>query len=172
MPILIERDFKEFVELLNMHEAFYLVVGGYAVNYHGYPRYTKDIDFWVWLDKRNARKMLEVISDFGFGEMGFEEKDFLNPETIIQFGPEPKRIDLILDLSGLDFEDCYSRKETIDLNGTAINFIGLADLIESKKRAGRLRDLADADELTKLKEEQKRLGEGSTYLPQIKKKRK
>ncbi|MFN0035119.1 MAG: hypothetical protein ACKVUS_08635 [Saprospiraceae bacterium] len=172
MPIHIERDFKEFVELLNAHEARYLVVGGYAVNYHGYPRYTKDIDFWIWLSESNAERMLKVISDFGFSKMGFELEDFLNPGTIIQFGREPKRIDLILDLSGLDFEECYNRKEAIDLNGITVNFIGFYDLIEAKKRAGRLQDLADAGELTKLKEEQRKVEEGSAALPQLKKKRK
>lgn len=165
MQLPIEKEFREFVELLNAHEVRYLVVGGYAVNYHGYPRYTKDIDFWLWLHHENADRILKVVEEFGFGSMGFEQEDFLKPGMIFQFGREPKRIDLIMDLSGLDFEECYARRETIGVSGLAIDFISLTDLIESKHRAGRLQDLADADELSKLNAEIKKVEAGLIELP-------
>ena len=93
--MVIEKDFKEFIELLNEHKVKYLVIGGFAVNYHGYPRYTKDIDFWIWLTKENIQLLIKAIKDFGFGSLGLDETDFEDTETIIQLGYEPYRIDLI-----------------------------------------------------------------------------
>ena len=146
----IDKDFKEFIELLNEHKVQYLVIGGYAVNFHGYPRYTKDIDFWLWMTKPNIKKLIEAIKEFGFGELNLEIEDFMTTDNIIQLGYEPYRIDLLVDVEGIDFEECYERRIKAELDGTEVKFLSLQDLIRAKRAAGRLQDLADAEQLEKL----------------------
>ena len=104
---MLNNDFKEFIQLLNVHSVRYLVVGGYAVAFHGHPRYTKDIDIWILLDKTNAKKMLDVLNVFGFSSLGLTEDDFLKKDNIIQLGNPPNRIDILTDLSGVIFDECY-----------------------------------------------------------------
>jgi predicted nucleotidyltransferase len=147
----INKDFKEFIELLNANDVKYLVIGGYAVNFHGYPRYTKDIDFWVWLDESNINRLLISLESFGFGALGLTKDDLLNPSNIVQLGHEPCRIDIISEVEGETFEDCFYRKRQVDLDDIFINFIGIEDLIRVKQHAGRPQDLADAAYLIKLK---------------------
>jgi predicted nucleotidyltransferase len=154
--MVLDKDFKEFIELLNVHKVDYLVIGGYAVNYHGYPRYTKDIDFWIWLTKENIDRLLRVIDAFGFGSLGLQADDLLNPNNIIQLGYEPYRIDLLTDVTGVDFKECYQRKSTVIVDEIQVDFLGLEDLIEAKRKAGRLQDLADAQQLEKIKKNKKR----------------
>lgn len=149
--MVLDKDFKEFIALLNEHRVRYLVVGGYAVNYHGYPRYTKDIDFWIWLTEENIEKLLRAIDEFGFGSLGLEASDFSSPDNIIQLGYEPYRIDLIMDVDGVDFENCFSRRTVVDGEEILVNFINLDDLIDAKRKAGRLQDLADAEQLEKIR---------------------
>lgn len=145
--MVLNQDFKEFIQLLNDHDVKYLVVGGYAVAFHGHPRYTKDIDLWIWLNDKNAKKILEVIKDFGFSSLNLEIDDFLNPENIIQLGYPPNRIDLLADLEGVDFEKCYSSKVESKIDNTKVNFIDLKNLKKNKKATGRHQDLADLENL-------------------------
>ncbi len=156
----LNKDFKEFIELLNEYDVHYLIIGGYAVNFHGYPRYTKDIDFWIWMRQSNITKLIKAIKDFGFGSLNLEIKDFLIPEDIVQLGYEPYRIDLLMDVEGVDFEDCYKRRTEFKLDGTDVKFLSLQDLITSKKKAGRLQDLADAEQLDKLREKSRENNNG------------
>jgi len=148
--MVLDKNFKEFIELLNEHKVKYLIIGGYAVNFHGYPRYTKDIDFWLWMNKKNIQNLLKALKEFGFGSLGLKPEDFLSPENIIQLGNEPYRIDMLMDLEGVDFEKCYRRKTEIKLDGIKTNFLSLQDLIKVKKTTGRLQDLADAEQLEKI----------------------
>lgn len=149
---MLNKDFKEFIKLLNENKVQYLVVGGYAVNLHGYPRYTKDIDFWIWLKSENIQKLIQAIKDFGFGSLDLSESDFSSPENVIQLGYEPYRIDLLVDLDGIKFEPCFERRSLIELDNVQVSFIGLEDLIQIKTNAGRLQDLADAEQLKKIKD--------------------
>ncbi len=153
--MVLDKNFREFIGLLNAHGVKYLVIGGYAVNFHGYPRYTKDIDFWIWLTRDNIRHLINAIHAFGFASLGLTETDFLNPKNIIQLGYEPYRIDILMELEETDFEDCYERKKQVTIDKTLIDFLGLDDLITVKKMAGRFQDLADADNLEKLKNKKK-----------------
>ena len=153
----LNKDFREFVALLNEHKVKYLVIGGYAVNFHGYPRYTKDIDFWLWMREENAHGLIQVIKKFGFGNLKLEVDDLMNPENIIQLGYEPFRIDLLMDVTGVDFEFCYERRISVDLDNTTENFLSIEDLIEVKKLAGRLQDLADAEQLENILKKSKDL---------------
>ncbi|MCU0389493.1 MAG: nucleotidyltransferase [Thermoflexibacter sp.] len=147
--MVLNEDFKEFIKLLNDNGVKYLIVGGYAVALHGYPRYTKDLDFWIWIDRENAEKTVKSLKEFGFASLGLTAEDFLDPENIVQLGYPPNRIDLITDLTGLTFEDSYRNRKEVDFEGIKINFISVDDLITNKKKAGRLQDLADAEKLEK-----------------------
>lgn len=144
------KDYQEFFELLNANGVRYLVIGGFAVALHGHPRYTKDLDIWLWINEGNAEKLRISLKQFGFGSLGFTVEDFLNPEMVFQLGYEPNRIDLINSIDGLDFDVCYAKRVVLDYKGVAINFIDISHLIESKLLAGRLQDLADVEMLRKI----------------------
>lgn len=150
--MVLDKDFKEFIELLNEHQVRYLVIGGYAVNFHGYPRYTKDIDFWILLHPDNIQNLLKVINAFGFGSLGLTEQDFLQPENVIQLGYEPYRIDILMDLEGSSFDICFEKRIIFQHEQTSINFLSVEDLIRIKQQTGRLQDLADAEKLIKILE--------------------
>jgi hypothetical protein len=136
-------DFKEFIQLLNVHNVRYLVVGGYAVAFHGYPRNTKDIDIWLWLDAANVEHLLRALADFGFASLGLNAADFLEPDQIIQLGYPPARIDLLTTVPGVDFEDCYRARLEVQVGEVTVNLIDLENLKRNKRASGRLQDLAD-----------------------------
>ena len=144
---MINRDFKEFIELLNKNDVKYLVVGGYALAFHGYPRFTKDIDFWVWVDQKNAEKIMKTLQDFGFSSLEINEEDFLSPGYVVQLGHPPARIDLLTSVTGLEFEECYASRDHVDIQGVGIDFVDLESFKKNKKAVGRYQDLADLENL-------------------------
>src|SRR5690606_25519429 len=101
------QDFREFIQSLNDNDVLYLIVGGQAVAFHGHPRYTKDLDVWVLLDKTNAQKIVAALHQFGFAPLGLVPEDFLDPNTTVQLGYPPSRIDILVGLEGMDFEACF-----------------------------------------------------------------
>jgi hypothetical protein len=141
------NDLREFVRLLNSHEVRYLVVGGYAVAYHGWPRMTGDIDFFLEVSDENARKVEHVLTDFSFASLGLTARDFLQPGMVVQLGYPPNRIDLLTGLSGVEFADAWERRVTEEVDGLAMTFIDLESLRTNKAASGRLKDLADLDHL-------------------------
>lgn len=141
------QDFKEFIQFLNDNEVHYLVVGGYAVALHGYPRYTKDIDIWIESSLDNADRLLKALNQFGFGLVGLKIEDFLEPDQIIQLGYPPNRIDLLTSLVGVEFESCYESRIMVTIEDMLVNFIDIANLKKNKKASGRLQDLADVENL-------------------------
>ncbi len=149
--MVLDEDFKAFIKLLNENGVRYLVVGGYAVAYHGYPRYTNDLDFWIWAAPQNAEKLLDTLDQFGLGALGIKLDDLMNPENVIQLGYEPNRIDLIVQLEGVDFDACYLHREEAVFEGAVIPFINLEDLITNKLSTGRLKDKVDVKMLRKKK---------------------
>jgi predicted nucleotidyltransferase len=138
---------KEFIELLNDHDVRYLVIGGVAVAFHGYPRYTKDLDIWLEINPENAARVIQVLRAFGFESLGLAIDDFLEADTVIQLGYPPNRIDLIMGASGVNFEACYCHKIEVEIEGVKVNFIDLENLKKNKKASGRLQDLADIENL-------------------------
>jgi hypothetical protein len=144
---MINKDFKQFIELLNKNKVKYLVVGGYALAFHGFPRYTKDIDFWVWVNEENAKNLVKTLKQFGFSSLDLKEDDFLNPGYVIQLGRSPGRIDLLTSVTGLDFEECYESRVHIEIQGSEIDFIDLENFKKNKKAVGRHQDLADLENL-------------------------
>lgn len=147
----LEQDFEDFVALLNKHDVHYMIVGGYALAFHGKPRHTGDLDIWIEISDDNAEKMCKVIAEFGIASLGMEKNDFLKKGIITQIGYPPLRIDILNEIDGVDFQDAYRHKSIIDIDGLIINYIGLDDLIKNKTVSGRSQDLTDVNALKKLK---------------------
>ncbi|MBD2428123.1 DUF6036 family nucleotidyltransferase [Phormidium sp. FACHB-1136] len=145
---MLNQDFKEFIQSLNDNQVNYLVIGGYAVALHGYPRYTKDIDIWVEMTPENAANMLKALDQFGFASLNLQAEDFLTPDQVIQLGYPPSRIDLITTPDGVDFSTCYTNRLTVEIDGIAVDFIDLENLKRNKSASGRLQDLADLENLS------------------------
>jgi predicted nucleotidyltransferase len=141
--MILNQDFREFIESLNKNDVHYLVVGGYAVAFHGHPRYTKDIDIWVNVEPRNAEKIIQALVEFGFASLELKPDDFLTPGYVIQLGHPPYRVDLLTEVQGLDFEICYPQRVIADFGGLPVNFIDLENLKLNKQSVAREQDLAD-----------------------------
>ena len=145
--MVLNKDFREFIESLNTNNVQYLIVGGYAVGLHGYPRYTKDLDIWLLASADNASHILNALSEFGLEGIGLTKEDFLKTDEFIQIGYPPNRIDLVLSCDGVDFMTCYQSRLEVEVDGIIMNFIDLENLKKNKKATGRLQDLADLDNL-------------------------
>jgi len=125
----------------------YLVIGGYAVAFHGHPRYTKDIDIWVEMSPENAARMVRALEQFGFASLGLKVEDFTTPDQIVQLGYPPSRIDILTTPSGVEFASCYEARVQAIIDGVFIQFIDLENLKKNKKATGRHQDLADIENL-------------------------
>lgn len=143
----LNQDFKEFIQSLNDHNVRYLIVGGYAVAFHGHPRYTKDIDIWIEMSEANAANVMRALAQFGFASLGLQETDFLVPGQVIQLGQPPSRIDLLCTVSGVDFAACYESRVVVEIDGVLVSFIDLENLRKNKRASGRHQDLADIENL-------------------------
>lgn len=147
---MINKDFREFIELLNKNNVKYLIIGGYALAIHGYPRYTNDLDIWIWVDNLNAKNIIKSIEQFGFSSLNLNTNDFLKPDYVIQLGLPPNRIDILTSADGIEFEESYKAKVTIKIQKLDINFIDLENLKKNKIAVGRYQDLADLEKLNEL----------------------
>jgi len=143
----LENDFIDFVNLCNKYKVEYLVVGGYAVSIHGYPRSTKDLDVCIKISEDNASKMVGVINEFGMASLKLTKEDFLKRDFITQLGHEPVRIDILNDLDGVSFEEAWRNKKIINYESATINFIGYNELLKVKEKSGRPQDIADISKL-------------------------
>jgi len=144
----LQKDLREFIELLNSVAAKYVIVGGYAVAYHGHPRFTGDIDIFIEASETNALKMEEVIRRFGFQETGLTARDFMQPDSIVQLGLPPNRIDLITSLDEVNFAEAWADRIEASLDGTPVRVISKDLLLRNKRASGRARDIADIEEIT------------------------
>jgi hypothetical protein len=145
MPL--DKDLREFLGLLNSNGVEYLVVGAFAVAFHGFPRYTADLDLLIRPTGENADRVLRALSQFGFGSLGIRTEDLQSPGKVIQLGVKPNRIDLLTAISGVSFEEAWATRREAELDGIATRFIGRAALLRNKECTGRARDLGDAEEL-------------------------
>ncbi len=143
----VPMDFLDFIQLCNKHSVEYLVIGGYAVSIYGYPRSTKDMDVCIKRSEVNARKMIDVLNEFGFGSLGINVEDFLKFENFTQLGQPPLRIDIINELQGLDFDVAFENRKEVLIDEVVFNFIGYNDLLKLKELAGRPQDIADISKL-------------------------
>lgn len=135
-------DFKELLSLLNKHGVEYLLIGGYAVGYHGYPRATQDMDLWIAIHPDNAERLIAALEEF-IGATGLTPDRFLEEGAIMRMGISPMRVDITNRISGVSFSDCYARRVIDTIAGIQVNIISLDDLKNNKRAAGRPKDLAD-----------------------------
>ena len=147
MDIELPLDFKEFLKLLNEKSVRYLLIGGYAVGYHGYPRATNDMDIWIAVHPDNAARVVAVLRDFGFDLPELTPGLFLQKDKIIRMGNPPMRLEISTGISGVEFEESYASRIVDVLDGVEVNIIDLPHLKTNKKAAGRLKDLADLENL-------------------------
>ena len=138
-----EQDLREFIELLNARDVRYLVVGAYALAYHGRPRYTGDIDFFVQCSEHNAQLVAQIVEEFGFASLGIVAADLTSSDQVIQLGVEPNRIDLMTSISAVSFEEAWETREYGELDGLRLPFISRDLLKRNKAAVGRKQDLAD-----------------------------
>jgi predicted nucleotidyltransferase len=143
----LDRDLREFIELLNARDVRYVIVGAFALAYHGRPRYTGDIDFFVESSAQNAKRLTAVLEQFGFANIGVGEEDFTGSDQVIQLGVEPHRMDLMTSISAVEFEEAWNTREYGNLDGLEVPFISRELLKRNKAAVGRKQDLADLDYL-------------------------
>jgi predicted nucleotidyltransferase len=143
----LQKDLREFIELLSSGGVDFIIIGGHAVAFHGHPRYTGDIDFLVRSTPENAERIIAVLKAFGFGELSLSVQDFTRSGSVVQLGRPPNRIDLLTSVSGVDFEEAWESKIAGELDGLAVFFLGLEALLKNKQASGRDKDLADVKKL-------------------------
>jgi hypothetical protein len=143
----VPTDFKELLECFNAHEIDYLVVGAYALAFHGAPRATGDIDVLVRPEVGNARKVLDALADFGFTSLGLGPQELAVPDQVVQLGVVPVRVDILTSLSGVSWQEAWEGRQQGSIGGIPVFFIGRDAYIANKRAAGRLRDLADVEAL-------------------------
>ena len=147
MGIVLPPDFKEFLNLLKDKNIRYLLIGGYAVGYHGYPRSTNDMDIWIPTDPPTAKKMVSALKEFGFDTPKLSEKLFLKEKNIVRMGIAPMRIEILTTISGVNFEECFKQRIIDEIDGMEVNIISLKQLKINKKASGRHKDLDDLENL-------------------------
>jgi hypothetical protein len=143
----VQSDFRDLLALLNEHNVEYLIVGGYALAFHGAPRFTGDIDIFVRPAPLNAQHILDALKAFGFSFSNLTLADFQNPNKVVQLGVPPVRIDLITSLSGISWEDANASKEPGTFGDIPVYYMGRKQFIANKRATGRLKDLADIEAL-------------------------
>jgi predicted nucleotidyltransferase len=143
----LSTDLRQFIESLNSHAVEYLIVGAYALAYHGSPRYTGDVDILIRQSAENAARVEDAIRQFGFGSLGLGAADFQEPYQVIQLGHPPNRIDLLTGLSGVSFEEAWEGRAAGKLDGVPVQFIGRQTFVKNKRASGRLKDRADLEAL-------------------------
>lgn len=149
MELELPNDYKEFLRLLRAQGAEYLLIGGWAVGYHGYPRATYDLDVWIAISPANADRVVKALVDFGFDVPELSTDLFIQPDQIVRMGIEPVRIEVMTSISGVEFDECYRGRLETTMNDVPVSLISLRDLKINKKASGRLKDLADLEQLSR-----------------------
>ncbi len=137
-------DFKEFLRLLNSKRVEYLLIGGYAVGYHGYPRPTGDMDIWISRTRDNAQRLVEALAEFG---ITCPAELLLLENQLVRLGVPPFRIEILTTIDGVEFSECYAARLQTLLDGVEVSLIGLSDLKVNKKASGRSKDITDLENL-------------------------
>lgn len=140
-------DFKELLSIFNANNVRYLVVGGYAVMKYTEPRFTKYFDLWISPDAENAEAVFKSLREFGAPLEGRTPASFTQKNSFYQMGRPPARVDILMSIDGVGFEDAWARHETTDFDGVPARIISRLDLIANKQASGRLQDLMDLENL-------------------------
>jgi hypothetical protein len=143
----IPQDFRELLALLNAHDVDYMIVGAYALAYHGAPRFTGDLDLLVRPDEENAARIVRVLDEFGFGKVGIDQTDLVKPDQIIQLGVSPVRIDIITSITGVSWQEARRGRQKGRFGDLEVYYIGKQQFVTNKKATGRQKDLADLEAL-------------------------
>ena len=143
----IQPDFKDLLGLFNAHKVEYIIVGGYALAFHGAPRYTGDIDIYVKPEDENAARIISALSEFGFGSVGQYAEDFEKPEQVIQLGVPPVRVDIITSIAGISWNEAFSGRVSGKYGDIQVHYIGRKQFIINKRAVARKKDLADLEAL-------------------------
>jgi hypothetical protein len=141
----IQEDFRDLLALFSEHKVEYVIVGAYALAFHGAPRYTGDIDIFVKPDPANAQRIMAALDKFGFGSVGLQPEDFEEPDNIIQLGVPPVRVDIITSITGVTFGEAFSGRAAGMYGDVYVNYIGREQFIVNKRTLGRKKDLADLE---------------------------
>jgi hypothetical protein len=141
-------DFKEFLSLLRSHGVDYLLIGGYAVAFYGYPRATGDMDIWIAVSPENADRVVETVREFGFDTPDLAPSLFLHEKGVVRMGYPPLRIEILTNISGVSFDECYARRVDAVIDGVEVSVISRADLKTNKQASGRYKDLMDLEFLS------------------------
>jgi predicted nucleotidyltransferase len=133
--------------LLRSAKIEYLLIGGYAVGHYGFPRATGDLDIWIANHDENATRLVDALRQFGFDVPELSKSLFQNAKHVVRMGVPPVRLEILSSIDGVDFEDCYPRRQTVEIDGVEVDVIGLADLKTNKRASGRHQDLNDLEKL-------------------------
>ncbi len=139
----LSSDVREFIRLLNTKSVKYVIVGAWAVAFHGKPRYTGDLDVFVSRDSDNTERLMEVIDAFGFGQAGISKQDFSQPDHVVQLGRAPNRIDILTGITGVSFDEAWNSRQRGSIGDAAVHVISRDLLIRNKQATGRDKGLAD-----------------------------
>jgi predicted nucleotidyltransferase len=145
----VNSDFSDLLRSFKKYNVKYMVIGGYAVVQYAEPRFTKDLDVLISVDQENAEAVFKALAEFGAPLAGLTPKDFSEEGYFFQMGVPPVRIDILMGIPGIKFDDCWGRRVEVDFDDLKVTFISKQDLIVSKREAGRPQDLIDADLLSK-----------------------
>ena len=145
----LDPNFADFLRLLNSHGVEYLVIGGYAVGFHGYVRATGDLDVFVGVSKKNAAALTAAFREFGFELPEVRPELFLDEGKVVRVGVPPLRLEVMTRISGVTFAECHTTRVEADIGGLRVPFIDLANLLKNKAASGRPKDLADLDALAR-----------------------
>jgi len=146
----VNSDFSDLLRIFNDHNVRYMVIGGYAVVQYAEPRFTKDLEVLISTDTANAEAVYNALREFGAPLTGLTSKDFAEEGFFFQMGVPPVRVDVLMGIPGIRFEECWKRRLEVDFEGLKVIFISKQDLIASKRAAGRPQDLIDADLLSQV----------------------
>jgi predicted nucleotidyltransferase len=144
----LDRNFADFLRLLNSHEVEFLVIGGYAVGYHGFVRATGYLDIFVRISPKNASALVSVFRAFGYSGSELNDQVFLEAGKIVRIGFPPVRIEVLNSISGIGFDEAYPKRIEEIIDGVRMPFIDLESLLKNKAASGRMKDLADIEGLT------------------------
>jgi len=143
----VQQDFRDLLALFNAHKVEYIIVGAYALAYHGAPRYTGDMDILVRPDAENAQRILAALDEFGFGSVGLTAKDFTTPDQVVQLGVAPVRVDIVTSITGVSWEEVAAGYAAGTYGDVVVPYLGRKEFILNKRALGRKKDLADLEAL-------------------------
>jgi hypothetical protein len=149
---MLNKHFLDFLRLLESHKVEFVVVGGYAVGVHGFPRYTGDLDVFVAINRENANRLIRVFKEFGFASLNLKPEDFLEADMVVEIGREPIKIQILTGIDGISFERCRNDRIVVNVSGTQIPFIGFDSLLANKAASPRNKDRIDLEELTRIRD--------------------